>query len=173
MVKMYRRFYDMDDREVWASYDGENIEVLLQHTVEGFDVPTYRLEIRLLLESILKEEYGIVVSYQNWVFPVYNDKPEEELAFSDEDAPSSDGCQYKFFTDRGGNWLEFVVKGTDGGLDSLGEGHLDSLTSVLRQLLLRKGIDFKSFARYSEDLNNTEYHEPIVDDFLTDFDVTR
>lgn len=189
MGKMYRRFYEVDDKAVWASYDGEKIEVLLAHdivlsrdqltgnapemlakihpTVQG-----YREESRKLLESILEEECGIVLSYKNWNFPVY-DEPQEDFLFTDEDATAPDGWQYKFFCDRGGNWLELVRKGPGGDLESLGTGHLDYLNILLENLLVSKGVDFKSFSRYSPKGEETRYHKPTVEDFLSDFDIVR
>lgn len=192
MSKIYRKFYDIDDKEVWASYDpdSKDIEVLLQHDWElsGEEtfaqilahatsgdtwLPPYKKRVQQVLEHILDEECGISVSYQSWNFPVYNDEPQEEFTFSEEDAVSSDGCQYKFFCDRGGNWVEFVALNPDGELESLGEGHLDYIPLLLEELLLSKSVDYKSFARYSEDSDNTEYHVPTEEDFLKDFDITR
>lgn len=190
MTKMYRRFYDLDDREVWASYDGEKIEVLLAHDLmlsagqltgtapEMFArihpiMQGYKEESRKLLESILEVECGIAVSYKSWNFPVYDDGPQEEFTFSDGDATAPDGCQYKLFYDRGGNWLELVRKGPGGDLESLGTGHLDYLNILLENLLVSKGVDFKSLARYSEDSDIMAYYGPTVEDFLSDFDVVR
>lgn len=192
MKKMYRKFYDVDDKQVWASYDqdSKDIEVLLEHDWEFSPAETvalvltravaeetflspYKQRMKQILEYILHEACGISVSSQNWHFPVYNDEPQKEFTFSDEDAVSSDGCQYTFFCDRGGNWVEFVARNPDGELESLGEGHLDYIPMLLEELLVDKGVDYKSFARYSEDSNNTEYHVPIERDFLEDFDVVR
>ncbi len=187
MTKQIRKFYDFDDKEVWSSYDGENISVLLRNDIIinseklanqelegkldllGTRVENYNNRKSKLLTELLKEE-NLHVTVQKVNFPYKSEPKLEDLTFNTEDTVSKDNNQYKIFHMY--DYGVLAAKNITGDIEVIHWDHGQTVSSLLEHLAELK-LGLRSFARYSPDDQSARFHKPEVQDFILDFDVIK
>jgi len=182
--KMYRQFYDWNDNAIWASYDGTDVKILHIYTLDeipdmgqlatiaacGNAIRASRHSERDMLEEILKNELGIIVTEQGYQFSDLKGYAEaHELPFSKEDISSADSRQYKIFKDCVGNWFAFASRATSNGRKRIiNQRHLDEINRTYEDFLSEQGVDIRRLARYTEE---GHLHVPTKDDFVQHFEI--
>ena len=165
-MKKYRVFYDFDDKEVWASYDGCNIEILSKHCSNK---ETKNIE---LASKILKEDCDIIVATQHSDFTYKSVQPEIEfinyLNFNDDDPIAKNGKRYKIFHQR-----DYAILASKSPNRYISVIYFDWGVTVgdLMLKLLEQMVDFKQLARYDRFSEDGSLKIKFAD-FDEDFNIT-
>jgi hypothetical protein len=176
---IYRRFLgNGGDAECWAKYNGQSIEILLQHSFSIFSPDSYFRSQERVLDNILEEAAGIIINRQEIMLPDnynYFDPSLKIFSYTSMDKASNDGKTYKLFAqhDGGRGWSVLTVKAGK-RVKVLMEDHNDNVRDyILNGDFLKENgfnINLKYLMRYNVDFYKSPY-KPTREDFIKDFHI--